>query len=968
MDPAKSWDLRAEAKGFAPAVREVGGLEARRPLTGLRVELAAARKAIGIVRDAEHRPIPGVEATLRPAVSAAGPGGRRVMLGGPPPEEFTASTDGEGRFVVTGIGGGRFDLTLRREGYARTTVPGVDVARAEGGGPAARATTSGSNAGAARRDAVDLGEFTMERGERIDGLVSGEDGAPLEGVKVRMRPGGGGLLALVTPSGMPGTGGDEPPPDGVTGSDGRFVVEGLRPGEPVSLSFEREGYVDARESGIVPPRAEPLEIVMHPASKVSGRVVDSGGKPIPRAQVGMARRKAADLGGNSIILTTRQDARADGEGVFVFENVDPGKVSLNAVSPGWQAARLDGVEVPTGKDVEGIEISLRRGAAVEGRVFTPDGRPAVAAYVSPSGEERSEPVRIAGGVATDGDGWYRIEGLAPGRVSIEATHESWPRVVKDLDAKPGENALDLRFEGGQSVSGIVVDAAGRPIPGAWLRLEPAGGGWNSDGAEASSRADGSFLFEGVTDGGFTLAAGKSGWATSRATRVEVAGKPIEALRVTLEEGGAIAGSVSGIDPADYAQVEVRAWGEAEGFERATLDRQGNFRFESLSTGTWNVRGSVGITGRQARARAVVAAGGAAHVSLEFGQGLTLSGRALVGEIPLRGTTIFAQGTDVDRTGWSRTDEAGTFRIEGLEKGTYRLELRQWETGVSHDETVDLPASREIVVRVATARIGGIARDALDRKPLSGVSVTLARASGGEGAFRDFEMERAATTDLAGRFEIGNVPDGSWRVTASRQGYAAASADAEVVNGHDAEALILDLDPTEGLMLEVQLASGRQPDQVQVAVLDPTGAPLTSGTFASGEGGSVRLSTVPAGTWDLIVGAGGSAAVGLRATAPGPPVPVMLPPACRMEVIVPELASSSVAAWATVSTPDGRPFRALGWGADPVSRWQLSAGRVELDSLPPGSWRVRVEASDGRSWAGETTAAPAAQATLRLEGR
>jgi len=179
----------------------------------------------------------------------------------------------------------------------------------------------------------------------------------------------------------------------VTGSDGRFAVEGLRPGEPVSLSFEREGYVDARESGIVPPRAEPLEIVMHPASKVSGRVVDSGGKPIPRVQVGMTRRKSADMGGNSIILTTRQNARADGEGVFVFENVDPGKVSLNAVAPGWQAARLDGVEVPTGKDVEGIEISLRRGAAVEGRVFTPDGRPAVAAFTQRRAAQRSCPHR-----------------------------------------------------------------------------------------------------------------------------------------------------------------------------------------------------------------------------------------------------------------------------------------------------------------------------------------------------------------------------------------------------------------------------------------------------------------------------------------------------------------------------------------------------------------------------------------------
>ena len=69
----------------------------------------------------------------------------------------------------------------------------------------------------------------------------------------------------------------------------------------------------------------------------------------------------------------------------------------------------------------------------------------------------------------------------------------------------------------------------------------------------------------------------------------------------------------------------------------------------------------------------------------------------------------------------------------------------------------------------------------------------------------------------------------------------------------------------------------------------------------------------------------------------------------MGIEVPALEASGVVATATLVDERGRPFRGLSHFGDVTSRWQVIAGRAEIAALPPGSWTVRVEARDGRSW-------------------
>jgi hypothetical protein len=303
-------------------------------------------------------------------------------------------------------------------------------------------------------------------------------------------------------------------------------------------------------------------------------------------------------------------------------------------------------------------------------------------------------------------------------------------------------------------------------------------------------------------------------------------------------------------------------------------------------------------------------------------------------------------------------------MEGLEPGNYTIELRVWETGLSYDQPVELTASREVTLNVPVAKVVGTIVDGADRRPIAGVALTLGHP--GETAAPGAILGHGATSDLNGRFEIANVSDGDWTINAAKTGYAAGTASVNVTGGHVPSELTISLDATEGLALDVRLPSGRVPDSVDVAVLDPTGNSLLAGTYATGENGRVRLSSVPPGRWEILVSAGGSGVADVTANVPGPSLAVSLPPACALKVIVPALAGTNVAATAKIRTSDGRTFRSLGWMADATGEFRLAGGQLELDTLPPGTWTVNVSASDGRTWNGTSQTAAGAPAQVTLQ--
>jgi hypothetical protein len=260
-------------------------------------------------------------------------------------------------------------------------------------------------------------------------------------------------------------------------------------------------------------------------------------------------------------------------------------------------------------------------------------------------------------------------------------------------------------------------------------------------------------------------------------------------------------------------------------------------------------------------------------------------------------------------------------------------------------------------------VSGRVLDAADREPLAGVSVVLeARSPALPGRL----PLHSTTTDVEGRFTLRNVADGEWRLTAGRKGYATATREVPVASERGRDDLEIAMDPTEGLSFTTRLPTGGVPDEVRVAVLDAAGGTLVAGSFATGENGRVRLSTVPSGTWRVVVSAPGTGTTTARVQAAGAPMTIDLPPACALRVRVPELAGSGAIGILRLAREDGEPFTMLDWAGRPRAEFRIGDGVAEVATLPPGSWSVSVATADGRTWKGSSSTLPGAPAEVVLE--
>jgi hypothetical protein len=287
-------------------------------------------------------------------------------------------------------------------------------------------------------------------------------------------------------------------------------------------------------------------------------------------------------------------------------------------APGFLPVRREGIEVASGKDVGGLEVTVKKGATIEGRVTSSDGRPLPGAQVRVEpGEAGGDPLLAGLGLAeaTAGeDGSYRLEGVAEGSRSISAEVRDHPKAVQRLAVQRGTNHLDIQLADGRDVSGRAVDSQGQPVAGAAVSLVSAAGVW-----PATTGLDGGFRITGVPDGTYRLQAEKAGWAAARSLEeVRVSGGAVDGLVVRFDRGGAIAGRISGLGQDELSRLQVSANGPS-GSQLGQVDYQGAYRIDALPAGDWIVEALDTGSGRRIVARVHLEPGQAqAALDLDFG--------------------------------------------------------------------------------------------------------------------------------------------------------------------------------------------------------------------------------------------------------------------------------------------------------------------------------------------------------------
>ncbi|MEZ5332914.1 MAG: carboxypeptidase-like regulatory domain-containing protein, partial [Thermoanaerobaculia bacterium] len=548
---------------------------------------------------------------------------------------------------------------------------------------------------------------------------------------------------------------------------------------------------------------------------------------------------------------------------------------------------------------------------------------------------------------TDEEGRYRLEGVEPGLRMIGATTAEGRSVSHELDVAPGVNGLDLVFERGWPVSGVVLGPTGEPVAEALLVLAGDSRAWS--GLDARSDGGGAFRFEDVADGTYWLRAEHPDHATTRLEEPVEVEAPVAGLELRMAAGTRLVGTLSGLEESTARRTEVFARDGTTGFEVASVAADGSFTIPALAPGEWTVMASA-PDGRRATEIVSIAAGEReVRVDLSFIDGLTLTGTVLLAGEALTGARLVLRNRDIADSAWGRTDHRGRFEIRGLEPGRYGLVVSRFQDGLHHQEELSLSDDREVLIEIERHRVAGRVVDADGDVAVTDAVVQLRPRGADPALFPTGMLGPGTRSDSTGAFALGNVDAGVYEISALQDGYARLDRQLTVGPG-DVEDLVLRLKRTEGALLRVLLPDAAAARSIAVVALDPgSGVPIDGGRFMATTAGDVRLASIPDGRWTLVVSSADAAVAEITVQVPGEAETVQLGPGTRLDVVVPALSGPVVpAATLTLQDPLGPFFRHPGSG-ELRQRWPIWNGRTTVENLPAGAWIVRVEATDGQRW-------------------
>jgi RNA polymerase sigma factor (sigma-70 family) len=231
----------------------------------------------------------------------------------------------------------------------------------------------------------------------------------------------------------------------------------------------------------------PAEYVFRTEAAVTagGHILDEKGQPVAgaRVQVRIANAPKPSQGGgrtgyNTSLAEGADAATTDADGRWHIENVpNSPRVELallvshpDYVSDGlWRAAgKIDGVTTAKLRDGTAT-LTLNRGVVVRGQVTGPAGKPIKDAVVVQCDNPYFS--WLPRKFPTDADGRFRLPALAPGETTVTVLAPGWAPQLRRVRLRDGMPPQDFRMAPGKPIRLRIVDAAGKPVPAAYVTLQ-----------------------------------------------------------------------------------------------------------------------------------------------------------------------------------------------------------------------------------------------------------------------------------------------------------------------------------------------------------------------------------------------------------------------------------------------------------------------------------------------------------------
>ncbi|MFA6244912.1 MAG: sigma-70 family RNA polymerase sigma factor, partial [Candidatus Hydrogenedentales bacterium] len=477
----------------------------------------------------------------------------------------------------------------------------------------------------------------------------------------------------------------------MTGPDGRFLLRGLRAGDTVTLSAVRRedppgtGLTSAEYGSIAVPAGglSGIEIVLASGSVLSGKVVDTQGRPVRDALVNLS---AWENGASP--QQVWNPGTTDATGSFKITCVPPRTYELIILpnysqidaSPGRAyieaAPPWDTVDVEPGKNIDGITAVLDLKLSISGRVLNSTGNPVPDAWVMCSNGINAK------SASTDKEGNYTVYNLVEGVYTVKVERVQEMPIPQDLPESKVENVpagstgIDLRAEADAPaiIEGTVIsEETGSPIPQfELLVLDGANHNspWTGRPFKAYADNDGVFRVDNVTPGPVTVVARAQGFVEAVETLPDIrAGSTPTQVALRMRTGSTVNGIVQDEQGSPVAMAYVFA-GAVPYMERpeqvavAQSAADGTFQAAGLSPGVSSL--SALASGYASGTTPVsVTAKPEQPVVIVLSRGGTIEGRVFYDGRPWPGQRVSASGPRVGNDSSVTTGATGGFRFEGV---------------------------------------------------------------------------------------------------------------------------------------------------------------------------------------------------------------------------------------------------------------------------------------------------------------
>lgn len=773
-------------------------------LTGRDVTLQVGASISGRISDAGGNPI--ADANVYAMQNTTGGGTSNY---------HSAQTDANGVYVLRGLSAGDYKVQFHGafgSNYLQQWWDGKDTQNS------AMLITVGATSALTGKN------VTLKVGSSISGIVRGLNGVALANVDVGVQQatGGGGYAY--------GSG------YATTDASGSYTVRGLPVGsyklqfvpesgsEYTSQWWLGKATVDSATPLTVGTAQELTgkNVSLKVGGTVSGTVTGVGSTLAGGAVSGVSVAAYS----SDPYIDQRASTTTNSDGTYALRGLSAGTYTLkfasdqNSYIEQWLGNRTgfstaDSFTVTLGQASTQKNAVLAVGASISGTVTAmAGGTPFVSARVdiySATSTRAQDTIRAT--VSTDSDGAYTLTGIPVGKYQLRASTSYWPSTEQWLGGaatKITSEIVSVTSAGvvlagknfsirpaGSAITGTVVGAAGAPLPGVVVdAMSPTGMGMLTRG---TTDAAGKYSLTGLTAGEYKLRFNTSGdyltrWSGNKTTLGGAAAVAVAASttlsgqNMTLLAGGSISGAVTKTGSAQaFSDITVIATSRTiAGSVQTTTDENGAYRLTGLADAKYvlEFRGATAITRWSGNASTEVSANiiAVTNAAKVTGQNASLSvGGTITGTV--RGTHDGATSVEADAhvsvvttageyVANVSTDMDGTYRLDGLAPGSYKLNFAAWgsnqyvdqwwnnKSSMDLSDTIVVAAGSVLSSIDATLQTGGsisgvVSASAFPNAGLGGMSVSALSTTG--------ETVAYALTDSSGGYTISGLLPGTYQI-------------------------------------------------------------------------------------------------------------------------------------------------------------------------------------------------------------